>query len=140
MELESDTWPLHDIVITNIVMCIADKTGGRKGSRILSNNRAIVLHQGGQCRWARGKKGWLIRAQQPRNKRISCKGHSFTWCRRIPSRCLICTSLRARTPATHTEFGVSTFGARIKESKRRARDSRAVCGRRGGCEARALSV
>jgi len=49
-------------------------TGGRKESLILSNNRAIVLHQGGQCRWAGGMKGWLIRAQQPRRKRISCKG------------------------------------------------------------------
>jgi len=49
-------------------------TGGRKGSRILSNNLAIVLHQGGRCRWAGGKKGWLIRAHQPRSKGTSCKG------------------------------------------------------------------
>jgi len=49
-------------------------TGGRKGSRILSNNRATVLEQGGQCRWTGGMTGWLIRAQQPRRKRISCKG------------------------------------------------------------------
>ena len=48
--------------------------GGRKGSRILSNNRVIVLHQGGQCRRAGGKKGCLIRAQRPRSKRMSCKG------------------------------------------------------------------
>jgi len=48
-------------------------TRGRKGSRIRSNNRAIVLHQGGKYWWAGGE-GWLIRAQQPRGKRISCKG------------------------------------------------------------------
>jgi len=40
------------------------QTGGRKVSRILSNNRATVLHQGRQCRWAGGMNGWLIRAQQ----------------------------------------------------------------------------
>jgi len=40
------------------------QTEGRKASGILSNNRAILLHQGGQCRWAGGMKGWLIRAQQ----------------------------------------------------------------------------
>jgi len=49
-------------------------TGGRKGSFIRSNNRAIVLQQGGQCRWAGEMKGLLIRAQQPRSKRKSCKG------------------------------------------------------------------
>jgi len=38
-------------------------TGGRKGSLIPSHDRAIVLHQGGQCRWAGGMRGWLIRAQ-----------------------------------------------------------------------------
>jgi len=48
--------------------------GSRKGSLILCNNREIVLHQGEQCRWAGGMKGWLIRAQYPRSKRISCKG------------------------------------------------------------------
>ena len=31
------------------------QTGGRWGSRILPNNRAIVLYQGGQCRWAGGR-------------------------------------------------------------------------------------
>ena len=41
--------------------------------RILPSSRAMVLHQGEQCRWARGRKGWLIRAQKPRTKRISCK-------------------------------------------------------------------
>jgi len=55
-------------------------TGDRKGSRIMSNNRATVLHQGGQCTWAGGGKGWLIRAQPPRTKQISCKGQA--WLRR----------------------------------------------------------
>jgi len=60
--------------MTNIVWCIAYEPGDRKGSRIPSNHRAIVLHQGGQCRWAGGVKGWLIRAQQPRTNRIACTG------------------------------------------------------------------
>jgi len=34
----------------------------------------MVLHQGGQCGWAGGMKGWLVRSQQPRSKRISFKG------------------------------------------------------------------
>ena len=33
-------------------MVYSRQTGGRKGSRILSNNRALVLLQGEQCRWA----------------------------------------------------------------------------------------
>ena len=45
---------------------------GRKGSRIRSNNRAIILHQGGTMQVGGGVKGWLILAQQPRSKRISC--------------------------------------------------------------------
>jgi len=49
------------------------KTGGRTEGRILPNSRATVLHEGGQCRWARGRRGWLIRAQKRRSKRISCK-------------------------------------------------------------------
>jgi len=44
-------------------MVYSIQTGGRKGSLILCNNHAIVLHQGGPCRWAWGMKGWLIRAQ-----------------------------------------------------------------------------
>jgi len=55
-------------------MVYSIQTGGRKGSRILTNSCALVLHQGGQCRWAGGLKGWLILARQPRSKRISCKG------------------------------------------------------------------
>jgi len=33
------------------------RTGGRKEGRILPNSHGMVLHQGGQCRWARGMKG-----------------------------------------------------------------------------------
>jgi len=49
-------------------------TGGRKGSLILCNNHAILLHQGVPCRWAGGNKKWLILAQKARSKTISCKG------------------------------------------------------------------
>jgi len=56
-------------------------TGGRKGSLILSNNRAIVLQQGGQCRRAGAMKGWFIRARQHRRKRISCKSQVRGWVR-----------------------------------------------------------
>jgi len=35
-------------------MVYSIQTGDRKGSRILSNDCAIVLYQGGQCRWAGG--------------------------------------------------------------------------------------
>jgi len=59
-------------------MVCSIQTGGRKGIRILANSREIVLHQGGQCRWAGGMKGWLILAQQPRSKRISCQGQVRT--------------------------------------------------------------
>jgi len=48
-------------------------------SRKLHNSRAIVLlHQGGggQRRRAGRMKGRLTRAQQPRRKRISCKGQA----------------------------------------------------------------
>ena len=38
----SDNWPLHDIAITNIVWCMAEK-GGSVGGCILRNGRAIVL-------------------------------------------------------------------------------------------------
>jgi len=37
--------------------------GGRVGGRILPDNRAIVLQQCGQCRWAGGIKRRSIRAQ-----------------------------------------------------------------------------
>jgi len=50
-------------------------TRGRRGGRILPNSRAVILHQGRQCRWARKMTGWLIRAQKPQSKTISCKGH-----------------------------------------------------------------
>jgi len=42
-------------------MAYSFQTGDRKGCLILSNHRAIVLHQGEKCRWAEGFKGWLIR-------------------------------------------------------------------------------
>ena len=68
-------WPLHDMFITNVVWCIACKREVGRGL-VYCPTRAIVLHQGGQCRWAEGVNGWLIRAQQPRSKRISCLGQA----------------------------------------------------------------
>jgi len=56
------------------------QTEGRKASRILSNNRAILLHQGGQCRWAGGMKGWLIRAQQFRINEYLVKANAQRMC------------------------------------------------------------
>jgi len=38
-------------------MVYSIQTGGRKGILILSNDRALVLLQGGQCRWAGGGGG-----------------------------------------------------------------------------------
>jgi len=67
-------WPLNDVVITNIVWCIVYKQDVGGGGRILPISRAMVLHQGGQCRRARGMQGWLISAQKPRGKRMSYKG------------------------------------------------------------------
>ena len=40
--LEGRGWPLHDIVITNIVLCMAYTGGGGGGRRTLRNRRAIV--------------------------------------------------------------------------------------------------
>jgi len=52
-------------------------TGGRRGGggRLLPNSRAIVLHQGGQCRWARGMKGWLNLVQTTRGKQYRVKAN-----------------------------------------------------------------
>ena len=44
----------------------------------LLNSRAIAFQQCGQCRWAVGMKGRLIRAQTTRSKRISCRGRQRT--------------------------------------------------------------
>jgi len=62
--------------ITNIIWCMTYKERVGGGGRILPNIRAIVLHQGVQCRWAQGMKGWLIRAQKPESKTISCRGQA----------------------------------------------------------------
>jgi len=73
---------LYTIVSTNILWCTAYKRGVGGGvvycpivvQYILPNSRAIVLHQGGQCRWAQHMKGWLIRSKQSRSEGTSCKG------------------------------------------------------------------
>jgi len=69
-------WPLHPYCDCQYSMVYSIQTEVWKWSRILSNNRAIVLHQGGQCMWAGGMNRWWIRAQQPRSERISCKGQT----------------------------------------------------------------
>jgi len=70
---EHEDWPLHDILVTNSVWCMAYKRGVW-GGRILPNSRAIVLQQCGQCRRARRMKGGSIRAQTARSLKISCGG------------------------------------------------------------------
>jgi len=57
---EDTGWPLHDIVITNIVLCTAytrvvlccvyHTTGRSNSGRLLPDSRAIVLQPCGQCR------------------------------------------------------------------------------------------
>jgi len=91
-------WPLYDIGITNIVWCMAYTREVGGGGRILPNSRAVVLHQGGQCRRARGMKAWLNRAQQPRSERISCKGQGGS-------------ELRLAVPVASTE-GISEIWVR----------------------------
>jgi len=67
------TWPLHDIVITNSVWCMTYRreVGGGLYTAQWSCNRNApgwAMQVGG------GMQGWLIRAQTPRSKRVSCKG------------------------------------------------------------------
>ena len=69
--------PLHDIVITNSVWCMAYQRqveGGRGGGSILPDSRATVLQQCGQCRRAGRIKGRLSSAHTIRSRTISCKG------------------------------------------------------------------
>jgi len=55
-------------------MVYSIQTWSRQGTRILSQTCAKVLKRGGNCWWAGGLKGWLIRVHQAQSKRISCKG------------------------------------------------------------------
>jgi len=63
-------------------MVYSIQTGGWRGSRILSNNCAIVLHQGGQCRWGGGgKDGRVVHGSLEVDKylvkaklRVACSG------------------------------------------------------------------
>jgi len=66
---------LYTILLLPILYGVWHTNGRSKGGgRILPNSRAIVLHQCAEWRWARGVKGWLIRAQTLRSERISCEG------------------------------------------------------------------
>jgi len=49
------TPPVYAIHHTILVMAISCK--GQRGARMLPNSRAMVLHQGGQCRLSQGIKG-----------------------------------------------------------------------------------
>jgi len=66
-------WPLHDIVITNIVWCLAYKRAVGRGvvycPRIVEQNCTRLGNAAGRG----GLKGRLTRAQQPRSKGIPCK-------------------------------------------------------------------
>jgi len=65
-------WPLHDIAITYMVLCMAYKWGSG-GRLILPNSRAIVLQQCGKCRWAGRMKGRLIRARTTKSEQYLVK-------------------------------------------------------------------
>jgi len=68
---------LYTILLLPILYGVWHTNGKSEGGRILPNSRVIVLHPGGQFRWARRMIGWLIRARKPRGKTISCKGRYF---------------------------------------------------------------
>jgi len=91
------------------------QTGGRKGNLILSNNCAIVSHQGGQCKWARGTIGCLIRAQKPRSELISCQGRLAT---RLLHLVLLETSGRVNRIYIYIYINLSKYGATRKVSLR----------------------
>ena len=78
-------WPLHDIVTTNIVWCVAYKreVEGRGGVVYLPKSRAVVLQQ---CRRADIIKERLICAQTTGSKRISCEGQGWRCWREISMR------------------------------------------------------
>jgi len=61
-------WPSRDIVITNLVWCMAYKRE-LQGSSNFFNSRAIVWQQCGKSRRAGKMKGRLIRAQTTRCKK-----------------------------------------------------------------------
>jgi len=94
------------------------QTRVRRGSRLLPNNRAIVLHQGWQCRWARGMEGRLISAQQSSSNRISCTGQHASLFSKRQSRalqllCVLITHLWFdRLAWLHRRRGLASDGVR----------------------------
>jgi len=88
-------WPLHDIVITNIVWYILQLRGGRGGVSILRKSLCDKRGSGvPKQRWC-WQRISLTRAHMPRSKTISCKGqHCASPFRRRERR----TRRRRRTP------------------------------------------
>jgi len=71
---------LYTILWLPILYGVWHTKGRSRGGRISPNSCAIVLQQGGQCRWVGGMEGRLIRAQTTRSQRLSCKGqHRIQW-------------------------------------------------------------
>jgi len=135
------------LVLSILYMMYGIHTGGRRGGRILPNSRALVLHQGGQRRLARGMQGWLIRAQKHRSKRISCEGQVVTAPRRPPSvyRCLRPTRLgrppqkqrrEATAAATKAAARVAAVVVEAKAVVAMAAAARAAVARAGRLKAR----
>jgi len=94
-------------------------TGGQRGSRILPNSRATVLHHGEQCRWARGRQGWLNRAQITQRKSIYCNNGHIWPLQEIRFVSSLCT--RIHTPVVWARNRRSTCVAPSPVRARRAR-------------------
>jgi len=73
-------WPLHDVVIHNIVWCIKHKRG-LGGRRILPSSRAIVLQHCGQCRQAgQWKDDWLVHKRlEVKQSLVKANSGSHVW-------------------------------------------------------------
>ena len=65
---------IYKILLSPILYGVCHTKARSRRCPIVRDSRATALQQCGQCRWAGGRKGWLIRAQWPRSKRISCEG------------------------------------------------------------------
>jgi len=94
----------------------------RRGSRILPDNRAIVLHQGGQYRWAGGIKGGLIRAQQPRSETISCTGQGVAGAAPTCSRAAL-TDQRRQSTSARASVWQRCLARSVRSLAKRARAS-----------------
>jgi len=62
---------LYTILLLPILYGVRHTKGRSRRGRILPKSRSTVLLKCGQCRWAGGMKGRLIRGQTTPSKRIS---------------------------------------------------------------------